>query len=157
MEAKTKISAEPDRQDIQITRDFELPVDLVFMAYSDPELLAEWMGTRVVKLEMMPHGSYRFETSDPRGNKHGFNGTIHQVEPNRSITRTFEMENTPYPVQIEYLTFEPVTDETSRLLIHIVYKTVADRDRMLKLPFAQGLNMAHNRIQEIFNRKTNKS
>ncbi|HEY1006269.1 MAG TPA: SRPBCC domain-containing protein [Sphingobacteriaceae bacterium] len=153
---KTRISAEPGRQEIHITREFELPVELLFTAYADADLVAQWMGTKVLKLESRPHGSYRFETTDPKGNRHYFNGTIHEYEPNRIITRTFEMENTPFPVQLEYLVFEPLTDETSRLTIHIIYRSVADRDEMLKLPFAQGLNMAHNRIQEILNRKINR-
>ncbi|HEY1007419.1 MAG TPA: SRPBCC domain-containing protein [Sphingobacteriaceae bacterium] len=151
MEQKTKISAEPDRQEILITREFDLPVELVFKAYEDAELLAQWMGTRVLRLESRKHGSYQFETTDPRGNKHRFSGTIHEFEPNRRITRTFEMENTSFPVQLEYLVFEGAGPEKSSLMIHTIYKSVADRDNMLKLPFAQGLNMAHNRIQEMMN------
>jgi hypothetical protein len=36
--------------------------------------------------------------------------------------------------------------------MHIVYKSVADRDNMMKLPFAQGINMAHNRLQDVVNK-----
>ncbi|WP_223815862.1 SRPBCC domain-containing protein [Adhaeribacter rhizoryzae] len=132
-----------------VTRTFELPVALLFKAYTEPEILEQWMGTKVLKLESKKHGSYLFETTDPKGNKHFFNGTIHEFEPNQKITRTFEMENTPFPVQLEFLTFEPLTKEQSKLTMHIVYKSVNDRDNMLKLPFAQGINMAHNRLQEI--------
>ena len=57
------------------------------------------------------------------------------------------MENTPFAVQLEYLTFEELTTETSKFTMHIVYKSTALRDQMLALPFAQGLNMAHNRLQ----------
>ncbi len=149
MEQKTKIQAENDRQEIIVTRVFDLPVELLFKAYVEPEIVEQWMGTKVIKLESQNHGSYQFETTDPRGNKHLFNGTIHAFEPNQKITRTFEMENTPFPVQLEFLTFEPLAEEQSKLTMHIVYKSVADRDNMLKLPFAQGINMAHNRLQEI--------
>lgn len=149
MEAKTKVNAEEGKQEILITREFDLPLDLLFKAYAEPEIVEQWMGTKVLKLENKKHGSYQFETTDPKGNKHGFNGTIHEFEPNCKITRTFEMENTPFPVQLEFLEFEKLADNTSKLTMHIVYKSVADRDQMLKLPFAQGINMAHNRIQEI--------
>ncbi|MFN2440662.1 MAG: SRPBCC domain-containing protein, partial [Chitinophagaceae bacterium] len=111
-----------------------------------------WMGTKVLKLESKKHGSYQFETTDPKGNKHHFSGTIHEFVPAEKITRTFEMENTPFPVQLEFLKFEKLTDDTSKLSMHTVYKSVADRDNMLKLPFAQGINMAHNRLQEIVNK-----
>jgi hypothetical protein len=62
------------------------------------------------------------------------------------------MENTPFPIQLEFLDFESLTEDTSRLSMHIVYKSVAYRDQMLQLPFAQGINMAHNRLQEIVNK-----
>src|SRR5215217_3406608 len=103
MERKTKIDAEEGKQDLVITREFELPLDLLFRAYVEPEIVEQWMGTRVLKLENKKHGSYQFETTDPKGNKHGFNGTIHEFLPNLKITRTFEMENTPFDVWIEFL------------------------------------------------------
>ncbi len=151
MERKTKVYAENGRQELTVTREFDLPVNLLFKAYIEPEIVEQWMGTKVVKLECRKHGSYEFITTDPMGNKHGFNGTIHEFEPDQKITRTFEMENTPFPVQLEFLEFEEVTESTSKLTMHIVYKSIEHRDAMLKMPFAQGINMAHNRLQEIVN------
>lgn len=149
MERKTKIDAEDGKQDLVITREFDLPLELLFTAYIEPEIIEQWMGTKVLKLENKKHGSYQFETTDPKGNKYGFNGTIHEFFPNRKITRTFEMENTPFAVQLEYLEFEKLTEDTSKLTMHVLYKSVEHRDQILQLPFAQGINMAHNRIQEI--------
>ena len=149
MERKTKINAEDDKQELVITREFDLPLELLFKAYTEPEFVEQWMGTKVLKLENKKHGSYQFETTDPKGNKHGFNGTIHEFEPNKKITRTFEMEHTPFPVQLEFLEFEQLTDDTSKLTMHVIYKSVALRDQILQLPFAQGINMAHNRLEDI--------
>ncbi|SEJ27773.1 Uncharacterized conserved protein YndB, AHSA1/START domain [Dyadobacter koreensis] len=150
MERKTKVEAENGKQEIIITRAFELPVELLFKAYSEPEIVEQWMGTKVLKLESRKHGSYQFETSDPNGNvMFRANGAIHEFIPDQKITRTFEMENTPFAVQLEFLEFEKLTENTSRLVMQIVYKSVELRDQMLKMPFAQGLNMAHNRLQEV--------
>ena len=149
MEQKTKINAENGKQELVITREFDLPLELLFKAYVESDIVEQWMGTKVLKLENKKHGSYQFETTDPKGNKHGFNGVIHEFSPNQKITRTFEMENTPFAVQLEFLEFEKLTDDTSKINMHIVYRSVELRDQMLKLPFAQGLNMAHNRLQEI--------
>ena len=149
MERKTKISAEDGKQDLVITREFDLPLDLLFKAYEEPEIVEQWMGTKVMKLENKNHGSFHFITTDPKGNQHGFNGTIHEFSRNRKITRTFEIENAPFGVQLEFLEFEKLTDDTSKLTMHVIYKSGAFRDQMLALPFAYGLNMAHNRIQEI--------
>lgn len=153
MTQKTKVHAEDGKQEILITREFDLPLDLLFKAYIDPEIVEQWMGTKVLKLESKKHGSWQFETSDAKGNVvFRANGVIHEVVMNQRITRTFEMENTPFPVQLEFLEFEKLSADSSKLSMQIVYKSVAFRDQMLQMPFAQGLNMAHNRLQEIVNK-----
>ena len=149
MALKTKINAEDGKQELLITRNFDLPLELLFKAHAEPAIVEQWMGTKVLKLESKKHGSWQFETTDPKGNKYGFNGVIHEFSANRKITRTFEMGNAPFGVQLEFLEFEQLTGETSKLTMHIVYESVAYRDQMLKLPFAQGMNMAHNRLQDI--------
>ncbi|MEP6684502.1 MAG: SRPBCC domain-containing protein [Parafilimonas sp.] len=149
MEQKTKINAEEGKQELAIVREFELPLNLLFKAFSEPEIVEQWMGTKVLKLESKKHGSYQFETTDPKGNKHGFNGVIHEFISNKKITRTFEMENTPYGVQLEVYEFEELGEDTSKLTMHVIYESVAQRNEVLKLPFAQGINWAHNRLQEI--------
>jgi uncharacterized protein YndB with AHSA1/START domain len=153
MKQKTKINAEDGKQELLITREFDLPLELLFKAYVVPEIIEQWMGTKVLKLESKKHGSYQFETSDPKGNVvFQSNGTIHEFVPNHKITRTFEMENTPFGVQLEFLEFEKLTDETSKLTMHVLYKSVALRDQILQLPFAQGINMAHNRLEIVVNK-----
>lgn len=150
MERKTKVNAEDGKQELVITREFNLPLELLFKAYVEPEFVEQWMGTKVLKLENKKHGSYQFETTDAQGNVvFRANGVIPEFVSNQKITRTFEMENAPFAVQLEFLEFERLTDNTSRLNMQIVFKSVALRDQLLKLPFAQGINMAHNRLQEI--------
>ncbi len=155
MERKTKIHAEDNKQELVITREFDLSLELLFKAYMEPEIIEQWMGTKVLKLENKKHGSYQFETTDPKGNKHSFTGTIHDFILNEKIIRTFEMENAPFGAQLEFLEFEKVTDQTSKLTMQVVYRSVELRDQILQLPFAQGINMAHNRIQEIQRAKVN--
>lgn len=150
MERKTKIDAGEGKQDLVITREFELPLELLFKAYEEADIVEQWMGTKVLKLENKQHGGYQFETSDANGNVvFRANGVIHEFVTNQKITRTFEMENSPFDVQLEFLEFEAITEDSSKLTMHVVYKSGELRDQMLKLPFAQGINMAHNRLQEI--------
>src|ERR1700754_4410561 len=118
MEKKTKVEAEDGKHDLVITREFDLPVELLFRADVEPEIVEQWMGTKVLKLENKKHGSHQFETNNPKGNKHLFNGTIHAFVPNQKITRTFEMENTPFGVQLEFLEFQSLTADTSKINMH---------------------------------------
>jgi len=152
MEVKTKITAKDQQQDLVITREFELPVELLFRAFTEAKLVEQWMGTKVLKLESKPHGSYQFETSYEGNVVFRANGTIHELVPNKAITRTFEMENAPIGVQLEFLEFEKSSDTTSKLTMHIIYRSAEHRAAQLKLPFKQGLNMAHNRLEEILSK-----
>ncbi len=107
----------------------------------------------MLKFENKKHGGWQFEKKDDQGNVvFRANGVIHDFVPNSKIIRTFEMENTPFPAQLEFLEFEKLTDDTSKLTMQIVYRSVALRDQMLKLPFAQGLNMAHDLLQQVVNK-----
>lgn len=149
MEKKTKIHAEDGKQEILITREFDLPLHLLFKAYEEAEIFEQWMGTKVSKWENKRHGSFAFETFHNNMVAFKANGTIHEFIPNEKITRTFEMEGTPFPVQLEYLNFEKVTNTSSKLIMHIVFQSIEFRDQLLRMPFDQGINMAHNRLQDM--------
>lgn len=156
MEPKTKVHAEDGKQELTITREFDLPVELLFRAHVEPEIVEEWMGSKVLKLEGKKHGGWQLEKKDDQGKVvFGANGVFHEFVPNRKFTRTFEMENTPFDVQLEFFEFEKLTDDTSKLTMHIIYRSVALRDQVLKMPFAAGINMAHNRLQEIVSKLNN--
>jgi uncharacterized protein YndB with AHSA1/START domain len=135
MEKKTKINAEEGKQELTIIREFDLPVELLFKAYVESDIVEQWMGTKVLKLESKKHGGYQFETTDPKGNKHGFNGVIHEFVPNQKITRTFEMENSSFAVQLEFLEFEQLTEDTSKLNMHIVYRSVELKKKRINVGF----------------------
>lgn len=149
MEQKTKIHAVDGKQELVITREFHLPLELLFKAYSETELVEQWMGTKVIKLENRNHGSYQFETSHNGAVVFKANGTIHKYVPNQKIIRTFEIENMSIGVQLEFLEFEKLSDDTSKLTMQIIYRSEKHRAEQLKLPFANGLNMAHDRLQEV--------
>jgi uncharacterized protein YndB with AHSA1/START domain len=155
MERKTKINAEDGKHDLVITREFDLPVELLFIAHVEPGIIEQWMSNphttaKVLKFEGKKHGSYQLESTDAQGKVvMRSNGVIHELSPNRKMIRTFELENAPFGVQLEVYDFEPLTENTSKLNMHVIYESVAVRDQLLKLPFAQGINMAHNRMEEL--------
>jgi len=153
MERKTKIDAENGKQEVVITREFDLPLALLFKAYSEAEIVEQWMGTKVLKLENKKHGGWEFETKNAEG-KVVFqaSGVIHDFVRDQKIVRTFEMGNAPFDVQLEFLEFEKLTENTSKLVMKSIYRSVALRDQVLALPFAYGINMAHNRLEEIVNK-----
>lgn len=157
MEQKTKVNAEEGKQEIIVTREFDLPLELLFKAHEEPELIEQWMShgpsiTKVVELQNKKHSSWLYETSQDGKIVFRASGVILEFIQNQKITRTFEMDNTPFPIQLEFIEFEKLTDNTSRLTIQMVFKSVAVRDQLLKMPFAQGINIAHNKMQEILHK-----
>ncbi|ABZ96053.1 Conserved hypothetical protein [Leptospira biflexa serovar Patoc strain 'Patoc 1 (Ames)'] len=150
MELKTKVIAEDGKQELTIEREFDLPVALVYQAHTEPELIEQWMGNKVLQFEKRNHGSYLFETKSPEGVVlFRANGVLLNLVENQSFVRTFEMENTGFAIQLEFFSFESISKEKSKLKMHIIYQSVVQRDQILKMPFAQGINMAHNRLETI--------
>ena len=151
MGQKTKIAVEDGKQEIITTREFDLPLGSLFQAHIEPEMLEQWMGLKVIKLENKNHGSFEFEAIREGRVVFKANGTIHRITTNQNITRTFEMNNSLVGVRIEFLNFEVITDKTSKLTMQMIYQSEKHRAEQLKLPFANGLDMAHNRLQELLN------
>src|SRR5713226_7518320 len=94
---KTKITAEPGKQEIFIEREIDAPRELVFKAYTDPKLYVQWLGPRRLKMilekfEPRSGGSWRFIHTDKDGNKFGFHGVYHEVLVPERLIGTFEFE-----------------------------------------------------------------
>lgn len=51
--------------------------------------------------------------------------------------------------QLKFLEFEELTNDTSKLNMHIIFRSVEIRDQLMKLPFVRGINMGHNRLRKI--------
>ena len=150
MELKTKIKAEEGEQQLLITRTFNLSVELLFKAFTVPELLGQWMGTNVLELDNQPLGKYKFETKDPQGNVvFQAEGTIHGVTENTRIVRTCEMVGAPFGPQLEFLDFKSLGANQSELQMQVIYRSRDVRDQMLKMPFASGISKAHDRLETL--------
>src|SRR5256885_3098020 len=96
----TKFTAEPGKQELFITREFDAPRELVFKAFTDPKLLLRWVGPREFTMTIDKHepgegGVYRFIHKDKNGTEYVFHGVVHEVTPPERIIRTFEFEGVP--------------------------------------------------------------
>ena len=151
--ARTQIIAEPGVPQIVITREFDAPRELLFRAYTDPELLVQWLGPRrmtmtVDRLENRDGGSWRFIHRDADGNEFGFHGVIHGTPSPEGIVRTFEFEGFPGHVSLETLTLE---ERGGKTLVHTnaIYQSVEDRDGMIQSGMEAGVNDSMERLEEL--------
>lgn len=152
----TTITAEPGKQECVITREFDAPRELVFKAFTDPELVSQWWGPRrlstlVDKLDAKSGGQWRFINRDPEGNEYGFHGVYHEIRAPERIIDTFEFEGLPEAghVCLETLTLEELAGGRTRLTAQSVFQSVADRDGMLQSGMEEGLNDSYERLTEL--------
>lgn len=153
MKRSTQIIAEPDKQELFIIREFDAPRELVFKAFSEPDLIKQWMGpkemaTIVDKLDNQSHGSWRITHKDPNGINHTFNGVIHEVSEPERIIRTFEYEGMPVRghVSLEFLVLEEIAEDRCKATIQVIYKSVMDRDGHIQSGMERGVVDSHERL-----------
>lgn len=154
---QTEIKAEPGKQELFITREFEAPRRLVFRAFTDPELIVRWLGPRELKMRIdqfdcRSGGAYRYIHTDPAGNDYGFHGVIHDVTVPERIIQTFEFEGLPESghVTLETTRFEALPGNRTKVTVQSVFQSAADRDGMLQSGMERGVNDSHWRLDELF-------
>jgi len=152
----THILAEPGKQEIVITREFDAPRELVFKAVTDPTLIPQWWGprylsTEVDKMDMRPGGQWRFINRDAQGTEYAFHGVYHEVLAPERVIDTFEFEGLPETghVTLETMKLEALPGGRTRLIAQSVFQSVADRDGMLQGGMEEGVNDTYDRLAEL--------
>lgn len=158
---QTTITAEPGKQEIVITREFEAPRELVFKAITDPELLPQWWGPRYLstiidKMDVRPGGQWRFIHRDAEGNEYAFHGVYHEVLAPERIIDTFEFEGLPETghVTLETMKLEALPGGRTRLVTQSVFQSLADRDGTLQSGMEAGINDTYDRLEELLEKAT---
>jgi uncharacterized protein YndB with AHSA1/START domain len=149
---KTTIIAEAGTLEIVAMRVLDAPPNLVYKAYTDPDLLRQWLGPRdltmiVKQMDVKPGGSWRYVHRDQQGNEYGFHGVYHDVTPSR-IVQTFEFEGMPGHVSLDTATLEDVGGKT-KLTMQSVFQSVADRDGMLASGMESGVDEGLDKLDEV--------
>ena len=152
----TKIVAEPGKQEVIITREFEAPRELVFKAHVDPKLYLQWLGPREMtmrldKFEPRTGGMWRYVSKDLKGDEFGFHGVNHEVTAPERIISTFEYEGLPEKghVVLQTTKFETLPAGRSRITTQALFQTVADRDGMVQSGMERGVNDSMERLEEL--------
>ncbi len=151
---ETTISADPNLPTVEIVREFVAPVEAVFRAHTDPELVAQWLGPRGLTMRIDHYdartgGSYRYVHSGDDGVEHGFFGAFHEVRPNERLVQTFTYEGFPDGVVLETATFTDLGDGRCRLRWLSVTDTIDGRDAMVASGMETGVVEGYERLDEL--------
>ena len=152
MANKTEITAEPGKQELFITREFDAPRELVFKAHTDPEIYVQWVGPHDLKMTIdrwEPHngGSYKY-THERDGHKYAFFGVTHEVLAPERIIGTFEFDGLPERGHVILGTtrFEELPGGRTRLVHQSVFQSVADRDGMIQSGMERGVGEGYEKL-----------
>lgn len=156
MAGRTRIIAEPGKQEIVMKRIYDAPRALVFKAYTDRLLIPQWWGpgrysTIVDKLDAKPGGLWRFLDREDDGTEYAFHGVYHEVAAPERLVATFEFEGAPGHVSLKPLKLEEIGGRT--VLTNVsVFQSVADRDAMLQGGKEEGASETMDRLGELLSK-----
>jgi uncharacterized protein YndB with AHSA1/START domain len=148
---KSTITIPSDRE-IRIERTFDAPRDIVWRAYTDPKLIAQWWGRGnklvIEKFELERGGHWRFVEHGPEG-KNGFEGRFREVTPKDRIVQTFEWDGMPAYVVLETADFEDLGDGRTKVVNVSLFYTTEERDGMLQSGMEEGLNQSYAALDRL--------
>lgn len=142
----------PDAREIRIERIFDASPERVWLAMTDPDLVAQWWGRGnklvVERMEVSPGGHWRFVEHAPEG-INGFEGRYREVTPSQRLVSTFEWDGMPGYVSIDTLTLEPLDGGRTRITSTSLFHTQEERDGMLRSGMEQGLNESYAALDRL--------
>jgi uncharacterized protein YndB with AHSA1/START domain len=151
--SELQITAEPGVPQVLTSRELDAPKDLVYRAFSEPELLAQWLGPRkytmtVDRYDLRDGGTWRYVHSDEAGNAYGFHGVFHGDPSPEGMVQTFEFEGAPGHVSLDTVTFEERDGKTT-VRTNSLFQSVEARDAMVSSGMGDGMNQGYERLDEL--------
>ena len=152
-----KVTAEPGVPQILTEREFDAPRELVLRAFTEPDLLAQWLGPRgytmtIERFELRAGGSWRYIHSDGDGNSYGFHGVFHGDPSPDGFVQTFEFEGAPGHVSLDTITFEE-RDGRTIVRTNSLFQSVEARDAMVQSGMADGMSEGYDQLEELLEKQ----
>jgi uncharacterized protein YndB with AHSA1/START domain len=149
-----KVTTPTDRE-IAMTRVFDAPRNLVFEAYTKPELLKRWLGVHggwswaVCEIDLRVGGAYRYVWRGPDGTEMGMGGVYREVAAPERIVATESFDQSWYPGDAVSTTVMIEQGGRTTLTITVRYQSQEARDAVLKSPMEKGMAAGFDKLAEL--------
>jgi uncharacterized protein YndB with AHSA1/START domain len=142
----------PSEREVVSTRVFDAPRRLVFEAWSKPEHLKRWMGSRTLtvtecELDPRPGGAWRTVLRGPGGREYAISGVYREVVPPERLVFTWRFETRPGGEALETLTFDEHEGRTT-LTTRTRFQSAAELDGWARTGGRDGLIETLQRLAE---------
>ena len=173
MTSREEATAASDRK-VVVTREFDAPRELVFRAWTDPELMAQWFAPKPLtvpraEIDLRVGGRFTLVMRDPEGNEYPSTGEYLEIgEPERYVATDSveampamwvdtvnqargEAPGTPVPDGITTVTFEDLGGKT-RVTYSEELESKALRDAYVEIQMVEGLDMTMDNLEKLLAR-----
>jgi uncharacterized protein YndB with AHSA1/START domain len=142
----------PTDKQILITREFDAPRELVFKAFTTPELVRRWWHANrgemtVAEIDLRVGGKWRYVMAACDGPEVGFHGEYREIVPNERLVSTEIFEGYPNEVAVNTATFEEI-DGRTRLTILVDHSSKEARDAHIESGMEAGMQDAFDLLEQ---------
>jgi len=147
-----QVNAEGDRA-VVMTRVFDAPRQMVFDAFSKPELLKRWFGPRgwsldVCEIDLRIGGKWRFVSSRPNGKAVGQLGVYREIVPGKRLVNTEAWEDWDAGETLVTTELNGIDGKTE-FKSTILFPSQEVRDTVLKSGLEHGAGEGYDRLAKV--------
>ena len=145
----------PTEREIAMTRVFDAPRNLVFEAYTKPELVKRWLGVHagwslaVCEIDLRVGGAYRYVWRGPEGAEMGMGGFYREVVAPERIVATEKFDQSWYPGEAVSTLALAEQGGSTTLNLTVRYESREARDAVLKSPMESGVAAGFDKLAEL--------
>jgi uncharacterized protein YndB with AHSA1/START domain len=146
----------PTDEQILIRREFDAPKELVFKAYTTPELVKRWWHANrgevtVAEIDLRVGGRWRYVSVTGDGLEVGFHGEYREIVPNERLVSTEAYEGVPQPDEHATLNTATFTETDGRTTLEILVEAPSKeiRDAIIESGMEVGMQDALDLLEEV--------